>query len=262
MPFANVESPAKTYSGKKLNYLDLSSGIRVIRILNENAVRFNTHWVGRGSIQCLGEDCPICQNNLKIYTENPKDFRSVSGWNPTRTVFFVNVLDRTPVKICSCGNEVYKEGQAYPNTCPACGNFVTNIQALPSNKIKVLSRGVDLFSQLNSFEETELDEAGNPIPITSFDIMLKISGTGRERKILAQARANQNDPVTYNKEDLFDLSNAVIKLSASEILQLLKGVSLKDIFAARSGETSEKSSDEVENIRKDVKDKVANLFNY
>ena len=234
MPFADIDAPKTQFTSKKKEYLKLGQGQTVIRILENQAHKFYTHYVNGSTIQCLGEDCPICRNNHIIYAENPDTYKDVKGYAPKVQRFLVNVLDRTVGKVCpECNITIKKAGVAFPASCPSCNTVVAHIKETPLNRVSVLAKGVTLFEQFDAFETSVLDENENPIPLTSFDIVLNVSGAGRTTKIVAIPVTNHKDVIEISKDDLYNLDDAVIKLTADEVPDLQRGVSLTDIFAAR-----------------------------
>src|ERR1051325_8828243 len=109
------ETKAPKY--RKTEFLSLGQGEHRIRILDSMEVKKYTHYVGYAYIECLGDECPLCENNKRILYEYPEDYQKVKGWNPRRARFYINVLDKTPTKVCpKCGTEK----QDASEICPAC----------------------------------------------------------------------------------------------------------------------------------------------
>ena len=259
MGFADIETrDNSTSTRKRIDYLRLYPGVRLIRILDTKAVRFFVHWVSGVNVKCLGDICPICENNKKIVMENPDKFREVKDYIGVRALYFVNILDRSPVKICTnakCKREVYQvptpDGTyAWPTTCVNCNTFIGQETMQISNRLKVLSRGKDLFEKINAMADSILDQNANPIPITAFDISLKVVGTGRDTKIFPTAITNNNDVIEVAAEDKYTLETAVVQLTPSEIVELQRGITLKDIFTARKGESLAADTKAVEALSK------------
>ena len=122
---------------KRMEFLALPPGNSVIRVIDDDYVVYDSHYINGTSIACLGEDCPICKNNHRLIVENPDNFRDCRGYYPRSARYFINVLDRTVAKICpECGAEVK---QNIP-TCPKCSTIITAVKAEPLNKVKILAK--------------------------------------------------------------------------------------------------------------------------
>jgi len=210
----------------------------------------------------LGDDCPVCENNKRIIRDNPNEFRKVSSYAPRVERHSVNVLDRTPAKVCpSCGKEYKKEGQNFPTSC-TCGASLVNVEVKPLNKIKILSKGKDLFSQLNILQDSILDDKKEPVGLKNFDISLFVSGTGRDTKTTAVPQITSNDKIEISKEDLFSVKNTTIKLSVTEMLDLMNGVQLRDILTARKASASDSElEEEVSTTSDQIESTINELFN-
>jgi hypothetical protein len=233
MSFTPIQQPKEFAKIKKLEFLKLALGPNIVRILDEDYVTADTHFVNRTSIACLGEECPICKNNRKIINENPETFRDVKGYYPRTTRYFINVLDRTVAKICpKCGEEIK---QVNLPVCPkaGCGAVIVDTPAAPLNKVKVLSKGVTLFEQLAAIELSILDDAGTPRGLMDYDLVLISAGSGKTSTVTPIYSGRTGDAVPEGLEK-FDLAKALIKLTPEEILDFQKGVSLSDIFKGRS----------------------------
>jgi len=234
MPFKNTESQSSTFS--KIQFLKLTQGQHTIRILDKEVEPVDTHFLlKKYTIACLGESCPVCNNNQKIRLTNPDNFRDVAGWYPRSKRWFLNVMDRSLVKICSnpeCATPVKKDGNVFPPACPACGTFLTSVPIAPYNKVLLMGCGVTLAEQLNMIEESTVDDAGEPLGWTNYDITLLVSGEGR-KKMTTPIPTRNFDKVEVPEEAFQDTAHALIRLGAEEIVDLLKGVSLKDIYGAR-----------------------------
>lgn len=242
-----VEKPVFTEK-KKTKFLDLSS-TATVRILSQDRLVVDTHYVNKTTVQCLGEDCPICANNKNLIMQFPESFRDEPHYSPRRQVKMVNVLDKTLVRICSsCDTEV-RSGM----TCPKCNTIITS-EPVQSNTIKVLSKGVTLFDSLDAINNGIMDAKGERVGITNYDVTLAVSGTGKNR-ITTPIAGQVTGPVAYNAEDLFDLETVTVKLTPSEMLDLQRGVGLRDIFAARKS-SAIKNADTDPFVSKEVLDAV------
>ncbi len=266
MPFANIKQPKQYDSNfKRIEFIELAPGMNVIRILDSEAYDIDVHYVGKTNVKCLGDDCPVCKNNKKIILENPDDFRSIKGYSPRRQIFIVNVLDRSPVKTCpneACGTDVKAINGIFPTQCPKCGGLITAQKAHPLNRVKILSKGKQLFSQLETLSLAMHDERGNQLELTSYDIALSVSGTNKKESPSPIPYINSNDVITIDPASLFDRTRAVVELTAEEIMELQRGVSVRDIFTARRSE-SESATDLDQATKEDVdkiKDAIGSMF--
>lgn len=263
MSFANTEK--KTFTEfKKTAWLELPNGQTIIRILEDNAHEAYIHYIPsqKSSVICLGEDCPICQRNRQIIKDNPKTFRDVSTYFGRTRRYSVNVLDKTPAKVCpACQKEHKPVNGTFAIQCD-CGQALVGMPATPLNKVKVLSKGVSLFDQFNELEKTQMNEAEESIPLRHFDVVLSVKGTGQDTKITAIPRMTSvGEQVLPEGEELFDLSNSGgIKLSVEEMLSVMKGVAIRDIFNARKADTADAEIKEAETEMEEIADEVNKLF--
>ena len=252
MPFANfVKNSAKgTSNFKRTEFLKLTPGKHTIRILDNEAVVVPTHYLvtktGKYTIKCLGDDCPICHNNRVIYSENPEDFRKIPGYFPKSQRGFTNVLDRTVAKTCpSCGQIIKKVGTSFPSMCSECQTILVEVKERPLNKVCVLSMGITLGNNISAIESTILDENEEKVGINNYNLVLiKEAGSAPS----AIPAVTGNDKVEVNPDDLFDLDKAIITLAPDEILSLLKGVSLRDIFLGRNSDTTQEDTVKEEDV--------------
>lgn len=264
MSFADIEPRKSSESTfRKFDYFVLSQGRHTIRILSNKAVKYETHWLNNSTILCLGDDCLICKQNKIMMNENPGTFRNVKGWNPARRIYFVNVLDRTVVKTCTnpeCQAEIKKEGSMWPPKCPNCDTMLGKAEEHQSNKVKVLNSGVDLFGQINGAEGAILNATGESLDINQVDFNLVVTGVKKDRRTIAFPNPVATDVVTVPEESLFDVSNAVIKLTVAETREFLRGVSLKDIFATRKATTVETTQEVPIDQLADIKKRASTLL--
>lgn len=279
LPKPNREGYGASDSNK-LEYLKLTEGQHVIRMLSpisEVTMKY-THWIAGTSIECLGaEECPICISNQKILNDVDGDWKSakeITGFNPYQTRYYVNVLDKTPVKVHPQSEKGFEnkkgaDGQ-FPALCGDTGLPLADVPVKLSGKVKVFSGGVTIFNTLDGVDAvTNTDSQGNPLEghgIQNYDVTLMVDGTGRDRKISAIPQATWNDPVDFESLELHDLDRALIKLTKEEIPRLISGVSLRDIFAARRQDDSVSTdvsaeAEAVANVASDVQNSVDELLN-
>ena len=246
---------------KKTEYLVLDPGEHRIRILEPVETRKYTHYIGYSYIECLGDECPICQNNKKLMYEYPDTFRDQEGWTPRRPRFYINVLDKTPTRICpKCGTEK-KDGTLL---CPACNTALN--EPVPLNKVKVLSAGKELMEDLKIQSMSVRSENDERIDIRTYDWTVTVRGKGRDKKYNVAHRwfPGKEYYEELGDQKLFDLENVVIKLGPEEMLDLFNGASLKDIFAMRRAKKEVVDKTDLsgtEDVRAKIAESVDELFN-
>ena len=212
---------------KKTVYLSLKPGEYTIRILDSSETKQYGHFMGKGWIACLGDECPICLNNKKILYEHPEDYASVSGWYPRRARFSLNVLDRADgiVKVLQCGPRLIED-------------------------LKVMSKSI----------RNEQDER---IDIRHYDWTLIVKGDGRNRETTPSHKFYGKETAPeYGEQTLYDLSNIMIKLDAEEMLDVFNGASLTDIFKMRRAkkEISKPDTGVSDEVHQDLSQAVDELF--
>lgn len=231
MSFADTVIKFNTFDNKfkRTEFMALPTGAHTIRILQPQAKTVPTHFFRNNNttVLCLGGECPVCANNKKLIMQFPETFRDQHDYNKINYRFFVNVLDKTPVKTCECGKE-YKN---LAMTICTCGKVLSEVHLL--NKVKVMSKGITLRDDLDIIDKATLDEQGTPIGLMNYDTVLVVSGTGRDTKVTPVPRTEANKPVELGEQELFDLEKAIIVLTPPEMLDVQRGIRLKDIFSAR-----------------------------
>ena len=219
-------------------------GTHVVRFLEatEDARYDVTHFVvsptTKATIKCIGDECPICLNNRKIYLEHPKDAYNVPGFFGKSDKYTLNVFDKTVVKVCpECGAEINKAGAVFPPSCYKCDALISAVPEGPSNKVKLLQLSKTMAQQVTDIETAMEDAEGNLVPITAFDMIFKASTSNGKKTVTPIAAPMSNAPVEVSPDMLLD-KDQFMALEADEIIDFLKGVSLKDIFAARRATTT------------------------
>jgi hypothetical protein len=234
MPFTSFGTPSekKEYetSFKKTLFVDMNN-TSTVRVLSKNRLEIETHYINRATVQCLGEGCPVCASNKMLIMQFPETFRDEPKYSARRTVKLVNVLDRTFVRDCPKCQTEYPTVKGQPPITCKCGEILAG-EPHPSMKVKVLSRGVALFDQLDAINNAIMDAQGERIGLTGYDLTFVISGTGKN-KVITPIPGQVSDAPLYDEKDLYDLETITMKLNVTELLDLQRGVSLKDIFAAR-----------------------------
>jgi endogenous inhibitor of DNA gyrase (YacG/DUF329 family) len=265
MPTDTPEKPSYYKTITRLPFMDLRQGDRVIRLLDERAPGFQTHYLKKQgvSIHCIGKECPICKRNDQIYFENPKGFRDNPEFISSREIYIINVLDLTNCKTCpECGTDNYPVQGQFSPTCSKCETIITTTEAKPSNTVKILMQGKDLFNTLNVVEANMLKK--NPVFSNWTKYNLLITTTGKNRDTTRAVQADETQTEAISEELLAKkaiLSTVLIELVPDEIEQAVRGVSLKDIFAARKA-TAENTSAKLETeVSEETKAIVDGLMN-
>jgi len=251
---------------KPTKFLKIIPGYPVrIRILSESAYRVSKHYLPkqRVSLVCLEDECPICENNKILANANPDTpYNEVSGIIGRQNRYLVNVLNRTKVKISATGKVVYAGSDGkFPVQHPESGEDLSTIKSTALNTVEVLERGSTLFGQLNGIHDTIRNEEGERIGLTNYDIILTATGKGRQMTVSAVAQPQLNDVVEVKEEEIYNLEKVPMKMSAGEIVKLLNGISLQDIFEARKVSKDTKELEIVaSDVAEDVEDSIERLF--
>lgn len=251
---------------KPTKFLKIIPGYPVrVRILSKAAYRVAKHYLPKQkvSLVCLEDECPICENNRKLAVANPDTpYNEISGIIGKQNRYLVNVLNRTKVKITATGKVVYAGADGkFPAQHPESGEDLSNVKATALNTVEVLERGSTLFGQLNGIHDTIRDDDGEKIGLTNYDVILTATGKGRQMTVSAVAQPQFNDVVEVKEEDIYNLEKVPMKMSANEIVKLLNGISLQDIFEARKVvKEPEELKAIADDVAEDVEDTIENLF--
>lgn len=240
---------------KRTQFIKLQAGFpATIRIIGSENLEF-THYVNGSTVKCLEDACPICANNKRLFLEKGKDARNDPSFIAKVKRYSVNVLDKSPVKKCKCGLEY---SDTTKTTC-TCGQILTSpVEA--SNTVKVLSRGASLFDQLFAVNAAILNTEGEPVGIDNYDITLVVSGSGKTTVVSVIPNPTLNSPVPEGLE-LYDLASVTLSLDPGEMLDVIRGVSVRDIFAARkASKMSDASSPMSPEAEAHAKGMLAALF--
>jgi len=272
MTFFNTRSENSENKFEKTEFLNFDFGQHLVRVLGEPKLHV-VHFIPRhnSTIKCLDEDCIICKNNKQLISEHPEDFRNQNGYIAKQYRHYVNILDRTVVKVCpQCGKE-HKRGinGLFSTAClnTSCGTFLTNVDERPSNKIKVANISETNAQKLNAYDMSVLDSNGNPIGLKSFDVLFVVTKTGKRKDISPVPVVQNTDAVEYDESKLFNLDRVIIELTPDELEEHLKGITLRDIFAARNpakdvvvGEDAPQELEKVARGLEEVQKRIDQLF--
>jgi hypothetical protein len=224
---------------RKTEFMNLEAGEHRLRILEPMETKKYTHYIGFAYIECLGDDCPVCENNKRILYEHPEDYKQVKGWSPRSQRFYINVLDKTPAKGCpKCGLEkVNYAGEL----CPEDG---VALQTL-APRVKVLSMGSMLLEDIKVLSKSVRNKQDERIDIRMYDFILDIKGakTSKVTNVAHKWYPGDEALEDLGEQELFDLSEVAVKLSREEMLDVFNGAKLKDIFVMRKAKRQIAESD-------------------
>jgi hypothetical protein len=260
MPFATIKS-REMKEFKKTAFMNLDQGQYTIRILDAEAATEFSHYINNTTVKCLDDDCPQCEQNKSLISQYPKDFRDQKGYVSRTQKFLVNIMDLTPVKVCpQCQAENVKSA----NQCSACETLITEVKPAPSNKIKVLSRGVKLFDQFNTAEAYLNGLEDEQLKLTDVAIVINVSGQGKNKVPTAIPTSKKLGPLPEGLE-LYDTKTVSLTLTRPEFIKVMEGVSLKDVLASRQAKVDIAEVDkfieqEALAAAASVDDRVAALF--
>lgn len=252
---------------KKTKFFNWTPGQHRFRLLQDEAPLIQSYWFGRGFIQANGSDDPQATLNRRIKLESPDDFRKNKSWRPIQDRYYINVLDLTPVKMChECEAEVKAVNGTFPAVCPQCNKgVIADTKVEPLNEVRVLTGGKTLFEQIPTVESQYTNEDGEVIPITTYDCIMHVVGTGNQRTAVVLADVDdKGKPKAYDvevpPEDLYDIYSIVPKITDDEMERLISGVSLRDIFAARNASDESDDEDAPKADSAEVQKRVDDLF--
>lgn len=245
----------------KINFLSLKYyGIYKVRFIEKFSI-INTHYFtgGKFSALCLGDNhCPVCENNYRIISAYPNDFRDQQGFFNRSTRYVANVYDLTLSKVCSsCGYDI--PVFAPITSCPRCGETLSDKDIVPSKKVKLASFSQTFISVLREIASSIVDENNNVIPITNYNCQIVVAKAGEKKTTMPSPDLKSiNEPIEVN-EPLYDHSKIAISLSSDELMMAMQGTPLRDILKSRNKTTeivgsqvSSPSQDEVEKIIKEL----------
>lgn len=268
MVFADIPEQ-KSVDFEPIRFTKLVSGNPVrLRILNKEAHRVFKHYLPqqRISIVCLGAgECPVCIENQKKVDNAPAGTRygQIKGYISRQNRYLVNVLNKTLVKETPTGNIIFAQmdGQ-FPMQDVSTGEMLVNIEPKPLHRVEVLERGPTLFSQLNAINSAVFDpETNEPVGLWNYDIVITATGQGRQMTTNIIPYPQYNEPVEVSADDLYVLKDVPLQLSAAEVYEVLRGVSLQDVFAARKGVNEEAVDTDLEKLEGDSAKEASESLN-
>ncbi len=250
-------------SFKRYKYFNWTPGDHTIHLLDFDLKPVVAYWLGGGYVRSTNPDNPQEILNKKIRLENPQNFRNIRGYRPAQRRYIFRVYDKTVAKICpECGLDTKVEiGQTYPSVCSFCKKGdLTRVSAAPINDVRIVNCTVALVEQLILVDKTTLDENGNQVGIENLDLQLFIVGRGTNRQTVVKPGNICPIPISFDLEPL-NVDNSIFLVSDSEMNDLIRGISLRDILLARSSKGAIEEITESLNTEEDVvKKKIDELF--
>lgn len=231
MPFADIPEQ-RNFEKKK--WAKIVEGKPILfQLLDDKAEHFVVHTVPSSDGKWVKiphrDDSPLMQEE-HFY----KQYRKTNKYQ-------VNILDVTPHIINEAsGNSYYAYNNVAPPTIdPTNGDDISKLKPRPLNEVNILEGGVILFNQLNGHIGTILAE--NPDkPISSIVFQIQAFGSGRSKvtSVFPRPDLEPQDVSSYSRYEL-----VLSDFSDEEIMSLLRGVPLKEIFSARRREEEESSGE-------------------
>lgn len=231
----------------RISYFTPGVGEHIVRFIDgdENSIlSVPSHWF-KGSVACLGDECPQCNLNSKIRLDNPDDFYNTPGYRPRSYRYIANVLIRSEVKVCpECATENGKVYGNFPPTCQKCKTLLTSVHPTKLNDVRVLTKGPETFRQLDRMNSSHLID-GELVGVRNFDIRMVVISKDAAPML---EPAPVSEPVDFDSLDVYDLTTVIPQVSADEMEQLMRGTTLRDIYVQRSVEASSSEADEVSDV--------------
>ena len=257
MKFQDNTRATKTFN--KPQFMSFSYGQHRVRLLGDPELKFIHYFHGRGSIECPGNDCPICERNREIRAENPDDYSDHPNYKSWSERHYVNALDRTEVVTCpECGHAMKADAKGrYPSKCEECDTFVGEVTPAPLDKVRIVNLSKTNKELLQLLNDSTLDENKERIGLENMDVIFMVAKAGNRKNISVSVDKDATDVVEVPEDALYDLDNVTIKLSYDETLEFMNGVSFRDIFAARK---ANKDADAEVEINEETKKNVEELF--
>jgi hypothetical protein len=162
---------------------------------------------------------------------------------PQTVKYQTNILEVTPYVVNEKSGSKFSvlSGRA-PERDPVNGDDLRNLPRTPLNEVKILEGGKTLFGQLNSLIGSLMAE--NPsLDMHKVVFQLQASGSGKNKVTTVFPRTDIQGQ-DYTKYSGYEL--ILTEFTDEEISKMLKGVALKEIFAARRNEATEEGIGELD----------------
>jgi len=226
--------------GKRVSvspFLTFNPGDRFIRILGQEVLYYRYYL--RVNIKGSQKDRSIVAGGFN----NPiRDFmESIGPEDPRyRTVsqrFYINVIDRTLVKITSQGIPVYAdENGVYPDKDPITQEDISSKDPAPHNQIRILETGKGLMDQLDMIDKSGIRDPKtlDVLGIHDFDVKIRVRGRGKEMKKFAMADTGYNEELpsevfSYPRYDLHEMTKP---MPEDAIRRILDGEDYIDVISS------------------------------
>lgn len=186
-------------SKDKLEFMKFPEGRSVLRIVSSPFARTG-HWIPQAkvSVECIGNGCPICEIRRQA-----KDAGEDAQYNKRNTWMFW-AIDR------------------------ADGVF------------KIVDQGKTFMSGIQSMREDLIEDDKNA-DVTAFDIQIRRKGTDAQNTSYTFT-AKEVEPLTDAEKttiaSLKPLKDIPLRLEANQIVELLAGKELKEIFSEQNSDSS------------------------
>jgi hypothetical protein len=120
-------------------------------------------------------------------------------------------------------------------------------------------KGKRTFDQVSTLDKTVLSSDGERIGVVNFDVNLFVMDKSNAPFIQKPKNGDMTPLSELEEFEKFDLETIVPKVTHDEMVQLMRGVNIRDIFAQRREE--EEEFPPVKEVSKEtVSKKVASLF--
>lgn len=274
---ARTDTSTTSFVRKLSSWVKLEENKPVyVQIMDSKAAEYWKYWFKDSQGKWVGytspgyETCPINMRNRELGKEHPKYIKP-------QKKYAVNVIDHTKYYSCPECSKMYAVYEK-PDACTCGYRWTDNDTAEPLHMVRVLERGVTLFSQFQTLADGNkvIDEEGNwtgewtgpsvhdadgnPLQIHQYVVQIvltdrqKGSCTVTPRLDIPALPLWEFEAVKHDLPVMSDLTNDEIGLILDQ------GVPIRDIYAARRQEESDAELDAVEAIESSEVEKQEFLY--